>query len=66
MMRLTHLGNANLKDGAFKDIQLDCEIIPISASQTVKIDTFPFFLNRIEKVQSGAFGHLFNINSGYT
>ena len=50
MMRLTHLENANLKDGAFEDIQFDCEIMPISASQTVKIDTLPFFLNRTEKV----------------
>jgi hypothetical protein len=65
MMRPTHLVNANLKDGAFEDIQFVCEIIPISASQTVKIDTLPFFLNRIEKVQSSAFGHLLNINSGY-
>jgi len=65
MMSLTRLVNANLKDGAFEDNQFDCEIIPISASQTVKIDTLPFFFNRIEKVQSGAFGHLLNINSGY-
>jgi hypothetical protein len=65
MMSLTRLVNANLKDGAFKDIPLDCEIIPISASQTVKINPLPFFLNRIEKVQSGAFGHLSNTNSGY-
>ena len=64
MMRLTHLGNASLKDGAFKDIQLDCEIIPVAASQPVKIDTFPFFLNRIENVQSGAIGHLLNSDSG--
>jgi len=42
--------NVNLKDGAFEDIQFDCEIMPISASQTVKIDTLPFFLNRTEKV----------------
>jgi len=65
MMRLTHLENANLKDGAFEDIQFDCEIIPISASQTIKINPLPFFLNRIEKVQSGAFGHLLNIHFGY-
>ena len=75
MMRLTHLANAKLKDGTFKDIQSKntvrsaiptCwvlagrEVQRVSAFLMVKIDTLLFSLNPIEKDPSCAFGHLYN------
>lgn len=75
MMKLTHLANAKLKDGTFKNIKLkntarsatptcwvlaESEIQRVSASLMVKIDTLLFSLNPIEKDHSCAFGHLYN------